>query len=52
MVNQINILDADTYDGLSPIADDPTFIVIEDLTDEDSPRVNYFDLDLSGVPTT
>jgi hypothetical protein len=43
MVNQLNILDAATYEGLSPIADDPNFIVIEDLTDEDSPRVNYLD---------
>ena len=35
MVNQINILDASTYTGLSTIASDPTFIVIEDLTDEE-----------------
>ena len=27
------------------------FIVIEDLTDEDSPRVNYFDLGSDGVST-
>ncbi|MBT5509142.1 MAG: hypothetical protein HOK23_05365, partial [Euryarchaeota archaeon] len=33
MVNQINILDASTYTGLSTIASDPGFIVIEDLTD-------------------
>jgi len=51
MVNQINILDAATYTGLSPIADDPTFIVIEDLTDEDSPRVNYLDKGADGVST-
>ena len=51
MVNQLNILDADTYTGLSPIADDPSFIVIEDLTDEDSPRVNYLDLGSDGVST-
>ncbi|QLH03505.1 hypothetical protein C5F47_08110 [Nitrosopumilus cobalaminigenes] len=51
MVNQVNILDADTYTGLSPIADDPSFIVIEDLTDEDSPRVNYLDLGADGVST-
>lgn len=51
MVNQINILDADTYTGLSTIADDPSFIVIEDLTDEDSPRVNYLDLGADGVST-
>jgi hypothetical protein len=40
MINQINILNAATYTSLSTIADDPTFIVIEDLTDEDAPRVN------------
>jgi hypothetical protein len=51
MVNQLNILDPATYVGLSPIADDPTFIVIEDLTDEDSPRVNYLDLGADGVAT-
>ncbi|MEX0862857.1 hypothetical protein [Nitrosopumilus sp.] len=51
MVNQVNILEASTYTGLSPIADDPSFIVIEDLTDEDSPRVNYLDLGADGVAT-
>ncbi|KKL16996.1 hypothetical protein LCGC14_2489970, partial [marine sediment metagenome] len=51
MVNQLNILDESTYTGLSPIADDPSFIVIEDLTDEDAPRVNYLDLGADGVST-
>jgi hypothetical protein len=51
MVNQINILDASTYTGLSTIASDPGFIVIEDLTDEDAPRVNYLDLGSDGVST-
>jgi hypothetical protein len=51
MVNQLNILDLDTYTGISPIADDPTFIVIEDLTDEDAPRVNYHDLGADGIST-
>lgn len=51
MINQLNILDADTYTGLSTIADDPTFIVIEDFTDEDSIRVNYLDLGADGVST-
>jgi len=50
MVNQINILDAATY-SFSPIAVDPGFIVIEDLTDEDAPRVNYLDLGSDGVST-
>jgi hypothetical protein len=51
MINQLNILDPSTYSGLSPIANDPNFIVIEDLTDEDSPRVNYLDLGSDGVST-
>ena len=51
MLNQLNILDAGTYTGLSPISDEPTFIVMEDLTDEDSPRVNYNDLGADGVVT-
>jgi hypothetical protein len=49
MINQLNILDADTYTSLSPTDDDPTFIVIEDLTDEDSPRANYADLGADGT---
>ena len=51
MVNQINIMDPETYTGISPIADDPSFIVIEDLTDEDAPRVTYADLGADGVIT-
>ena len=51
MVNQLNILDPSTYTGLSPIGSDPNFIVIEDLTDEDAPRVNYLDLGADGVST-
>jgi hypothetical protein len=50
MVNQLNILDANTY-TFSSIASDPGFIVIEDLTDEDAPRVNYLDLGSDGVST-
>jgi hypothetical protein len=51
MLNQLNILNPATYTGLSTIANDPTFIVMEDLTDEDSPRVNYLDLGADGVST-
>jgi hypothetical protein len=51
MVNQLNILESQTYAGLTTIADDPTFIVIEDLTDEDAPRVNYLDVGADGVAT-
>jgi hypothetical protein len=51
MVNQINIQDIDTFTGITTIADDPSFIVIEDLTDEDAPRVSYNDLGADGVVT-
>ena len=51
MINQLNVLDPTTYEDLSPIADDPNFIVIEDLTDEDSIRVNYLDSGKDGVQT-
>ena len=51
MINQLNINDVSTYTGLTTIADDPTFIAIEDLTDEDSIRVTYLDLGSDGVST-
>ena len=51
MVNQINIQDENTFAGITTIADDPSFIVIEDLTDEDAPRVSYNDLGADGVAT-
>jgi hypothetical protein len=51
MVNQLNIQSNSTFGGLTTIADDPNFIVIEDLTDEDSPRVSYNDLGQDGVLT-
>ena len=51
MVNQINIQDESTFAGILPIDDEPSFIVIEDLTDEDSPRVSYNDLGNDGIVT-
>ncbi|WP_268541911.1 hypothetical protein [Candidatus Nitrosotenuis cloacae] len=51
VLNQLNILDSSTYTGLSTIADDPAFIVHQDLDDEESPRVNYNDLGADGVVT-
>ena len=51
MVNQLNILDPGTYTGLTTISDEPSFIVMEDLTDEDAVRVNYLDLGRDGVST-
>ena len=51
MLNQINInLDA-TYTDLSTIDSDVDIIIEQDMTDEDSPRVNYYDLGADGVST-
>ena len=49
MVNQLNISVESTYLGLSTIGSAPSFIVIEDLTDEDAPRVTIADLGADGV---
>jgi hypothetical protein len=51
MINQVNILSEATYTGLTTISDEVSFVAIEDLTDEDAPRVNYLDLGADGVAT-
>ena len=51
MVNQLNIVEQATFDEVTPNSDAPVFIVIEDLTDEDSPRVSYLDVGSDGVAT-
>jgi len=51
MVNQLNIQDPGTFTSRFTIDNYPTFVVIEDLTDEDSPRFNYLDLGADGVST-
>ncbi len=51
MINQLNILDVTTFAGITPISDEVTFIVIEDLTDEDAPQVTYADIDAEGLLT-
>ena len=52
MVNQLSITDQSTYDGVTALGDaDGSFIAMEDLTDEDAPRVNYLDLGADGVET-
>ena len=51
MVNQLNIRDQATFDGVTPNSDAPVFIVIEDLTDEDAPKVTYLDVGSDGVAT-
>jgi hypothetical protein len=53
MLNQLNVDTVATYTGLAgdTFSDSITIIVHEDLTDEDSPRVNYLDLGADGVST-
>ena len=51
MLNQINEDKAATFSGLTTISDEIDIIVHEDLTDEDSPRINYLDLGADGVET-
>jgi hypothetical protein len=51
MLNQINISVDGTYTGLSTIDQDVDIIIEQDMTDEDSPRVNYLDLGADGVST-
>jgi len=51
MLNQLNVDDATTFSGLTVTSDDIIIIVHEDLTDEDSPRINYLDLGADGVLT-
>jgi hypothetical protein len=51
MLNQLNHDQQSTYIDLETVSDTIDIIVHEDLTDEDSPRVNYFDLGADGVST-
>ncbi|ABK78663.1 hypothetical protein CENSYa_2060 [Cenarchaeum symbiosum A] len=51
MLNQINVNQSGTYEAISPVDDEVELIVHEDLTDEDSVRVNYLDLGGDGVST-
>jgi hypothetical protein len=51
MLNQLNVDEASTFSGLTTLSDSVTIIVHEDLTDEDSPRINYDDLGADGVTT-
>jgi hypothetical protein len=51
MLNQLNIFDSSIYTGLRSIDDEVTFVVHEDLTDEDAPRISYLDLGQDGVDT-
>jgi hypothetical protein len=51
MINQLNYDVQATYEGISTASDEIIIIVHEDLTDEDSPRLNYLDLGADGVST-
>jgi hypothetical protein len=51
MLNQININLDSTYTDLATIDSDVDVIVEQDMTDEDSLRVNYLDLGADGVST-
>ncbi len=51
MLNQLNVDNASTFTGLTTTSDSITMIVHEDMTDEDSPRINYLDLGADGVET-
>ncbi len=49
MINQLNVLDPSTYTGLKSIDNFATFIVLEDMTDEDLPLVDYQDTNAAGI---
>jgi len=51
MINQENVDDSAMYAALETIDQDVDIIVHEDLTDEDSVRVNYMDLGADGIST-
>ena len=52
MLNQLNTDKTATYSDWLVTADDEIQIIVhEDLTDEDSPRINYLDLGADGVST-
>jgi hypothetical protein len=51
MLNQVNIDLESTYTDLATVDQDIDIIVEQDMTDEDSPRVNYFDKGADGVNT-
>ena len=51
MLNQLNVDVATTFTGIDATSDSIDIIVHEDLTDEDSPRINYLDLGADGVST-
>ena len=51
MLNQINVLNPDTFSTIVPISDELEIIVHEDLTDEDGVELIYLDADTEGIRT-
>ncbi|MEX0640936.1 MAG: hypothetical protein WD183_07995, partial [Nitrosopumilaceae archaeon] len=51
MLNQLNVNQTSTYKSIAPVSDEIVIIVHEDLTDEDSPRINYLDKGADGTST-
>jgi len=51
MLNQLNSDTATVFGDITTLSDSIDIIVHEDLTDEDSPRINYLDLGSDGVST-
>ena len=51
MLNQLNVDTSTVFADLTTASDSITIIVHEDMTDEDSPRINYLDLGADGVET-
>ena len=51
MINQLNIDDLGTYQDLTTVGDEVSFIVIEDLTGSSAPSVTYLDVDTTGTQT-
>ena len=50
-LNQLNVRNVATYEGLAILADEITIIVPTDLTDEDAVGVDYLDTDGEGLQT-
>ena len=49
MLNQINIFEDTTFSGLETIGNELEIIVHEDLTDEDSVEIIYYDVNKQGI---
>ena len=52
MINQINVFDKETYDGITTIDSDIIIIVNDDMSGSDSVTVSYIDMDTTNNPDT